>query len=450
MSKLTTETINLLDKVYNLRGSDSAILVQMDEEMDNYANSYDETNNIRQELEENINKLNNDVETLSEQGERLKSIFNNVEEKDYEKLLETLKIDFHPDEIKDKLNSLLPITINGLVSDIRMSSNELSRVEDKLQELRTKSEELSIRKEEALVNQDRLNHYFDLALNSEINTTREELTSLFYQLNLDEEEARECAKLLMFPEDGLFEYEKEYKNAPRAVKEKVKEELKEDKKEENESFVIEPIEFEEEPITFIDSEDVQKDDEILKSETEEIENKDDYIEKVTSEDNDFVVENIDVETPVIEEEHFTEPLVEEIITEPVIEEGSEPIESLTKPTKDEVIDFLTSQGFDSLDFTTNDIEKLMDNFDKELINENINTIKSLGINLDVFADNIELFYDKEMKSKIDKLTEVGKLPQDIYLNPNVLTKYNLLELDSAIKVLEDSGLEPKNVPLMAY
>ena len=64
MSKLTTETIDLLDKVYNLRGSDSTILVQMDEEMDNYANSYDETNNIRQELEENINKLNNDVETL--------------------------------------------------------------------------------------------------------------------------------------------------------------------------------------------------------------------------------------------------------------------------------------------------------------------------------------------------------------------------------------------------
>ena len=39
---------------------------------------------------------------------------------------------------------------------------------------------------------------------------------------------------------------------------------------------------------------------------------------------------------------------------------------------------------------------------------------------------------------------------NIYLNPNVLIKYNLMELDSAIKVLEDSGLEPKNVPLMAY
>ena len=55
-----------------------------------------------------------------------------------------------------------------------------------------------------------------------------------------------------------------------------------------------------------------------------------------------------------------------------------------------------------------------------------------------------------MKSKIDKLTNVGKLPQDIYLNPSVLTKYNLVELDSAIKTLEESGLEPKNVPLMAY
>ena len=68
----------------------------------------------------------------------------------------------------------------------------------------------------------------------------------------------------------------------------------------------------------------------------------------------------------------------------------------------------------------------------------------------MFNDNIELLYDKELKSKIEMLTSVGKLPQDIYLNPNILVKYNLSELDSAIKTLHESGLEPKNVPLMAY
>ena len=50
--------------------------------MDDLSTSFDETNNIREELEENINNLNNDVEVLSDQGEKLKSIFSNVDEKD--------------------------------------------------------------------------------------------------------------------------------------------------------------------------------------------------------------------------------------------------------------------------------------------------------------------------------------------------------------------------------
>ena len=400
MSKLTAETIALFDKVYNLRGSDSTILVEMEREIDENANSYEETSNIHQGLEETIAKLNNDIETLSDQGERLKSVLNGVDEKDYEKLLETLKVDFHPEEIIDKLNSLLPITVNGLVNDVKMSSNELARVEDKLQEIRTRMEELSIRKEEALVNQDRLNRYFDLALNSSINVTREELTNLFSQFNLSEDESRECAKLLMFPEDGLFEYEQDYKNAPRDTQEKIKEEISEDNE-----IVIEPIETNEAPITYIDADEFDKED---------------NIETTTA---DELLEN------------------NEVVSESV---------SSYRPSTDEVAEYLTSLGFDALDFTTNDLERIADNYNKELIASNVNTIKDMGINIDVFADNVELFYDSEMKSKIDKLTEVGKLPQDIYLNPSVLTKYNLVELGSAIKVLEDSGLEPKNVPLMAY
>ena len=64
-------------------------------------------------------------------------------------------------------------------------------------------------------------------------------------------------------------------------------------------------------------------------------------------------------------------------------------------------------------------------------------IKSLNISLDIFADNVELMYDKQMKEKIEKLTSIGKMPQDIYLNPSVLTKYDLNGLNNAIDVLLD-------------
>ena len=92
----------------------------------------------------------------------------------------------------------------------------------------------------------------------------------------------------------------------------------------------------------------------------------------------------------------------------------------------------------------------MNNYDEETIKANAEYIKSLNISLDIFADNVELMYDKQMKEKIEKLTSIGKMPQDIYLNPSVLTKYDLNGLNNAIDVLKQSGLDAKNVPLIAY
>ena len=93
---------------------------------------------------------------------------------------------------------------------------------------------------------------------------------------------------------------------------------------------------------------------------------------------------------------------------------------------------------------------MLANYDEKVIRENAEYIKSLNISLDIFADNVELLYDKEMKEKIEKLVGLGKLPQDIYLNPSVLTKYDLNGLNNAIDVLNQSGLDAKSVPLIAY
>ena len=51
---------------------------------------------------------------------------------------------------------------------------------------------------------------------------------------------------------------------------------------------------------------------------------------------------------------------------------------------------------------------------------------------------------------MDRLLRIGKSALDIYLNPTVLTKYDYKGLDKAIILLQNSGLDPKKVPLMAY
>ena len=245
----------------------------------------------------------------------------------------------------------------------------------------TKIEELGIRKDEAISNQERLNRYFDLALSSNINITRDEITSLLEKFNFNEEEQREAAKLLMFPEDGLFEYDNNKKNVSTKSK---------------------------------------------------------SISEVIQEAKEVA--------PVIKEEK-----IEEVKLTSLEDAKEEVKETASKEiTKEELIKKLTELGFDYLDFTNNDFAKILSNYDEATLVNNIKLIRELKINNDIFNDNVELFYDKELNNKLEMLKRVGKQPQDIYLNPNVLVKYNYNELESAIRVLNESGLDPRNVPLMAY
>ena len=73
-----------------------------------------------------------------------------------------------------------------------------------------------------------------------------------------------------------------------------------------------------------------------------------------------------------------------------------------------------------------------------------------GIDLDVFINHVSMMYDKELQSKIELLLSIGKESLDIYLNPSILVKYNYDELKNAISLLQGNGMDPKDVPLMAY
>ena len=208
---------------------------------------------------------------------------------------------------------------------------------------------------------------------------------------------------------------------------------------------------------YVELRDYNKAQEFLKIGKEEIEEI-----KVDIDEEEIKTEEINKETPVVEAPlHEEEPSFNfdfninipenKEVKEDQIEAIVEPVKGEEKTvSKEDVISLLTSLGFDYLDFTSNDFEKIMNNYDEETIKANAEYIKSLNISLDIFADNVELMYDKQMKEKIEKLTSIGKMPQDIYLNPSVLTKYDLNGLNNAIDVLKQSGLDAKNVPLIAY
>lgn len=380
MKILSPEVTRLLDKLYNLRGSDSVIFKEMESAHEKAEETKERTTAQKATLQEKIAGLEADSKNLSEQGKKLIEVLKGIDKNAYATVIDRLHINFDPEALVKKLDSSLPETIEKVNSDIESSKEELVKVEEEMNSAITTIEEIGIRKDAAVANQEKLNEYFDLALAGNINITRDSITSLLEQFDLTEEETREAAKILMFPEDALYDYDARLRESE---KKSISEVMQEAKNQE----VIEP-KVEEAP----------------------------KIEPVS-------VEPVKVEAPKVEEHKFD---------------------------REDLIDLFNEIGLDYLDYTTSDLDQVLEHFNEKVIRRNVNIFKENDLSLDIFVDHINLLYDKELEAKMDRLLRIGKSALDIYLNPTVLTKYDYKNLDKAIILLQDSGLDPKKVPLMAY
>lgn len=373
MKALSSDVTALIDKLYNLRGEDSVVLVAMDKEKAKAEETKERTTTEKKELQDKIADLEKQHEELDEQGEKLVNLLSGIDRNDYATVLDRLHIDFDPENLVEKLNRSLPRTIDSVVLDTKKAEEQLVKVEEEMNTAITTIDELAIRRDAALANQEKLNEYFELALSGRINITRDSITSLLEQFDFSEEEQREAAKILMFPEDALFSYDEKL-------------------------------------------------------------NVQDKTGKSISE--------------VIAEAKSADAISEESIK--IIDE--EPVELEVKEVnqKEELINTLGSVGIDYLDFTGQEIDYLMDNYDKDIILKNANYIKNANIGLDIFVNHASLLLDYNLIDKIETLLALGKETIDIYLNPSVLEKYSIEELTNVIGELKANGMDPKNVPLMAY
>ncbi len=384
--KTSLEVTKLLDKLYNLRGEDSVVFKEMESAHQKAEETRVRTTEEKSTLQEKIAGLERESKELSEQGKKLAEVLSGIDKNAYATVIERLNINFDPEALTKKLNDSLPGTIDKVNEDIKSSQEELVRVEEEMNTAITTIEEIGIRKDAAIANQEKLNEYFELALSGNINITRDSITALLEQFDFSEEERREAAKILMFPEDALYDYDTKIKEAEKKSISEVMQEAK------NQEEI--KVEDNNEPISMIAKEEKEK----------------------------VVEEQPESEAPVVE----------------------------TKFDREDLIDLFSEIGLDYLDYTTRDLEEVLDNFNEKVIRRNVAIFKNNDLSLDIFADHISLLYDRELEAKVDRLLRIGKNALDIYLNPTVLTKYDYRSLDKAIILLQNSGLDPKKVPLMAY
>ena len=378
---MTVNTETLLDKLYNLRGADSDILKEMERQKAKAEATKARTTDEKANLQKDIADLKKQRKELEEQGDKFKEVLGNIHREDYETVLTKLHVDFDPKGLLEKIEKNLPKTIETVEKDTKKAEDELIKVEEEMNGAITAIEELGIRRDAALANQDKLNEYFDLALTGHINITRDSITSLLQDFGFNEAEQRETAKILMFPEDALFQYDEKVNGRARVGK-SISEVLQEAK-----------TMVEEEP---------------------------------------DVIDDIKVPTFDIDSEFIVEQPKEE------------------KSIKDEVIETLKEKGIDYLDFTSDEITTLMDHFNKDVVVKNLDFMKETGFASDIYINHVNIMLDEELEDKIKLLLSSGKEVLDIYLNPKVLVKYNLKELQETIDKIKNNGMDPKEVPLMAY
>lgn len=393
MKSSTLEVTRLLDKLYNLRGSDSVILKEMEEQQARAMETKDRTTEEKSTLQERISQLESDSKELDSEGKKLVQVLSSINKKDYETVIDKLNISFDPEALTKNLEEELPKKLEEFNTEIKASEEKLVKVEEEMSSAITTIEEIGIRKDAAISNQEKLNEYFELALKGNINITRDSITSLLEQFDFTEDETREAAKILMFPEDALYEYDANLKNKD---KKSISDVMKEAKSQEE-------IKVEEKPVIEI-------------NETEEIKETEEPKKEVSLKESN-------TEEQEVKKEKFD---------------------------REDLMDLFTELGLDYLDYTTSDLEQILANFNEKVIRRNVSIFKNNNLNLDIFVDNMSLLYDKELEAKVDRLLRIGKSALDIYLNPTVLTKYDYKNLDRAIILLQNSGLDPKKVPLMAY
>ncbi len=418
MKNIGLEVRNLLDKVYNLKSNDSVIIKQIESEQEASELKKNDLIIEKTNLINNIDELSNEINLLETDGNLLLNELKKLCNGKNEQVIEKLNITFNPSELCNEFNTELPSKISNLKNDKDTKNNQLKSVEKDLADSLTLIDELSFKKDDAIASKDKLSEYFELSINGNFNITRDILINLLSKFNLNEEEQRCTAKILMFPEDGLYDYNDnitEYKKSGKSFSEVFAEAKTLNN---NAEVEIKPISL-----------DIPQVQEVKEVEIKPIALDLPEIPEVKSDE----LKPINLADFIKVEEPIKEKVVEENIKEEI-----------------NLKEILSKNNFEYSDFTTRDIEFITDNFDNAVFNKNIKLLKDMGINKDIFVDNIELFIDDQLEEKINLLLGVGKVPFDIYLNPNILIKYDANELSKSINALKESGLDPKKVPLMAY
>ena len=237
---------SILEKLKNLIEPESSILT----ELHNKKNKNEDivaksTRNIAAK-NETITHIKNDISALESQNKTLVEAFSHLKDTDLGLITNVLKLKINVKEDLDKLTNQLPLQITIRENDITDLETAIKKEEETLNDANTTIEEVEISIKEALKNQSELIDLLEASSQGKVEITRDDVINILKKVKFNDKDAYKTAKLILFPEDELIPFFKDYKFVKPTIK--VEEPVKEEPlKEENNEDI-----FSKDDDTFVD------------------------------------------------------------------------------------------------------------------------------------------------------------------------------------------------------
>lgn len=210
---------NVLEKLKNLIEPESSILSELHNKKNKNEEIVAKAKASIASKNERITSIKNDIDTLATEKKLLTDAFASLKDTDLSLITSVLKLKINIKDDLDKLTNQLPLQITIRENDIADLENGITKENENLSNANAAISKLCQELEDALKNQAELRSLLAAATSSQVEKTRDEVISILKKVNFDDKEAYKTAKLILFPEDELVPFFKDYEFASQKTNE---------------------------------------------------------------------------------------------------------------------------------------------------------------------------------------------------------------------------------------
>lgn len=202
---------SILKKIENLLKPESTILVDLHKKIDDNTSTIAKKEKSISDKKQKIANIETEINGLNEENAVLLEAFNALKDKDLKLITNVLKLNLDVNKDLNKLINQLPLQIEIRNNDISDLQQAISEDEKKLDIAHSNITDLESKLNTALENQKNLNALIKDASGGSCTETRNEVIELLKNLEFSNDEAYAAAKLILFPEDELMPFFKNFK-----------------------------------------------------------------------------------------------------------------------------------------------------------------------------------------------------------------------------------------------